>query len=58
MIYLVFNAFTEPTGNLSPKAPGEKYEGGKIVISDIKKNVHITCNVIGYPIPVYRYVQH
>lgn len=52
------NIFTEPTGNLSPKAPGEKYEGGKIITSANKKTVHIICNVIGFPIPIYRYVIH
>ena len=50
------NKFTEPTGNLSPKAPGEKYEGGKLITSALKKNVLIVCNVIGFPIPIYRYV--
>jgi len=51
-----FNRFSEPTGNLSPKTPGEKYEGGKLISSANKKNVYIVCNVIGFPIPVYRYV--
>lgn len=45
-------------GNLSPKAPGEKYEGGKLVTSANKKNVHIACNAIGFPVPVFRYATH
>jgi len=43
-------------GNLSPKVSGEKYEGGKLITSASKKTVHIACNAIGFPVPVYRYV--
>lgn len=47
---------TEPTGNIAPKLPGKKYEGGKIETSPLNSSVFIICDVVGYPVPLYRLV--
>lgn len=44
----------EPTGKISPKVPGQKYEGGKIFNFPVNQTVVMTCDVVGYPVPLYR----
>ncbi|XP_044270324.1 Down syndrome cell adhesion molecule-like protein Dscam2 isoform X46 [Tribolium madens] len=46
---------TEPTGKISPKIPGQKYEGGKILIRPQNRTTFLTCDVVGYPVPLYRW---
>ncbi|XP_045473824.1 Down syndrome cell adhesion molecule-like protein Dscam2 isoform X12 [Harmonia axyridis] len=46
---------TEPTGKLPPKVPGQKYEGGKLYFTQQQSPVIFTCDVVGYPVPIYRW---
>ncbi|XP_065155482.1 cell adhesion molecule Dscam1 isoform X12 [Atheta coriaria] len=46
---------TEPTGKIAPKVPGQKYEGGKIVLNPTNSIVVMTCDVVGYPVPTFRW---
>ncbi|XP_039283540.1 Down syndrome cell adhesion molecule-like protein Dscam2 isoform X10 [Nilaparvata lugens] len=46
---------TEPTNNIAPKVPGEKYEGGKILMSRLRSTVFLMCQVSGFPVPMYRW---
>lgn len=46
---------TEPTNNIAPKLPGEKYEGGRIVTYHQSSTAYLMCQVVGYPVPRYRY---
>ncbi|XP_068899405.1 cell adhesion molecule Dscam1 isoform X2 [Tenebrio molitor] len=46
---------TEPTGKIAPKVPGRKYEGGVIFIHPRNKTAFLTCDVVGYPVPLYRW---
>ncbi|GJQ87298.1 hypothetical protein Trydic_g17348 [Trypoxylus dichotomus] len=44
----------EPTGNIVPKVPGKKYDGGKLEYWESKAFVALTCEIVGYPVPKYR----
>lgn len=44
----------EPTGNVAPKLTGKKYDGGKIELFASNTSVYMTCDVVGYPVPLYR----
>lgn len=44
----------EPTGKIVPKVPGRKYDGGVILIQLQNQTAFVLCDVVGYPIPLYR----
>lgn len=48
--------FTEPTNNIAPKKHGENFQGWKISDILIGGNVFLTCDVVSYPAPVFRFV--
>lgn len=56
LIYIVDNVFSEPTGKIAPKLPGQRYEGGKIYFSPSMQTVVLTCDVVGFPVPAFRLV--
>lgn len=43
----------EPTNNVPPKKDGEKFTGWKDVIISQNKTAWLTCQVTGYPVPIY-----
>lgn len=43
----------EPTNNLAPKALDKKY-GFSIMSSNVGGNLFLLCQVVGYPVPVFR----
>lgn len=45
---------SEPTSNVAPKLTGKKYDGGKIELFAHHEAVFLTCDVVGYPAPLYR----
>jgi hypothetical protein len=45
---------SEPTSNIAPKSPGEKYEGGKIMYAPFGQKVFLSCQVVGFPVPFFR----
>lgn len=46
----------EPTGNVPPKIPGKKYDGGRLEYWQRNSFLALTCEVVGYPPPKYRYL--
>ncbi|CAH0555673.1 unnamed protein product [Brassicogethes aeneus] len=46
---------TEPTGNIAPKLPGKKYDGGKIESFAGNSDAILTCDIVGFPVPIYRW---
>ncbi|KAJ8982888.1 hypothetical protein NQ317_004318 [Molorchus minor] len=49
----ILRQYLEPTGKITPKVPGQKYEGGKICIYPENSTVVLTCEVVGYPVPIF-----
>lgn len=45
----------EPTNNVPPKASGRKIDGSIILEVSSQKDIIITCEVSGYPVPIFRY---
>lgn len=45
---------SEPTSNIAPKSPGKKYEGGEIMYSPAGQKVFMSCQVVGFPVPLFR----
>lgn len=43
----------EPTNNLAPKALDKKY-GFSIMSSNVGGDLFLLCQVVGYPVPVFR----
>lgn len=49
----------EPTNKIAPRNDkGKKFEGGEIFIVPQSDSAYLTCEVAGYPVPIYRYVWH
>ncbi|XP_025834444.1 Down syndrome cell adhesion molecule-like protein Dscam2 isoform X9 [Agrilus planipennis] len=46
---------TEPASRIPPKTSGQKYDGGKMYFQSLNKTVAFTCEVVGYPVPLYRW---
>ncbi|CAH1154339.1 unnamed protein product [Phaedon cochleariae] len=44
---------TEPTNNVPPKKDGEKFTGWKDLLIRESKTAWLTCQVTGYPVPIY-----
>ncbi|KAJ8967480.1 hypothetical protein NQ314_002794 [Rhamnusium bicolor] len=55
MLLVLIVIFIEPTGKIAPKVPGQKYDGGKIYIYSQTKTAFLTCEVVGYPVPIFRF---
>lgn len=47
--------FSEPTNNIRPKLVGEK-SGWKIVTTNIDETIYVLCQVVGYPVPIFRLI--
>ncbi|KAK2577363.1 hypothetical protein KPH14_003479 [Odynerus spinipes] len=45
----------EPTGNVSPRIAGERYEGYKLVDVPKTMTAALDCSLQGFPVPVTRY---
>lgn len=48
------NYLTEPTGNIAPKQPGKKYDGGKLEMFAQNETAFLICDVVGFPSPLFR----
>ncbi|XP_060529796.1 cell adhesion molecule Dscam2 isoform X49 [Cylas formicarius] len=46
---------TEPTNNVPPKSSGRKIDGSIVLEIASKKDIVITCEVTGYPVPKFRW---
>lgn len=44
----------EPSGEIAPKVPGQKYDGGKIYLTALSLTTVLTCEVVGFPVPIFR----
>jgi len=47
---------SEPTSNIAPKSPGggRKFYGGEVVSPFVGEIAFLTCQVAGYPVPIFR----
>lgn len=53
--YLVICRITEPTNKIAPRSDkSRKFEGGEIFLVSQAQSVYLTCEVAGYPAPVFR----
>lgn len=45
----------EPTNKIAPRSDKtRKFEGGEIFLVSIAESVYLTCEVAGYPPPIFR----
>ncbi|XP_052739509.1 cell adhesion molecule Dscam2 isoform X49 [Bicyclus anynana] len=47
---------TEPTNKIAPRGDkSRKFEGGEIFLVSLSQSVYLTCEVAGYPPPIFRW---
>ncbi|XP_072939069.1 cell adhesion molecule Dscam1 isoform X1 [Epargyreus clarus] len=47
---------TEPTNKIAPRSDNSrKFEGGEIILAPVVESVFLTCEVAGYPPPIFRW---
>lgn len=52
-IQYIFNYHTAPTNNIAPKLMGDKF-GWKIILGRENSLISIMCQVVGYPVPIFK----
>lgn len=54
-VRLFYSHITEPTNKIAPRSDkSRKFEGGEIFLAAEAEPVYLTCEVAGYPAPIYR----
>lgn len=56
MAVFLLSIYIEPTNNVAPKVAGRRIDGSIVQDVVISKSAIITCEVTGYPVPLFRYI--
>lgn len=51
--FLIYVPIPEPTNNIPPKAMDKKY-GFSIIFTNVNDTTYLLCQVVGYPVPLFR----